>query len=113
MSLLRDTLVGPGSVPEIHSESRGAGDEVLCRSARCPRIPFSLKVGRRPASGEVFSVFNLVVYLGASAAALGVGFGAGLIGFYQATVTVVGVICLLALIAGIVSMWTPQLTRQP
>jgi MFS family permease len=63
--------------------------------------------------GEVFSVFNLVVYLGASAAALGVGFGAGLIGFYQATVTVVGVICILALIAGIVSMWTPQFTRQP
>jgi len=63
--------------------------------------------------GEVFSVFNLVVYLGASAAALGVGFGAGLLGFYQATVTVVSVICVLALIAGIVSAWTPLLTRQP
>ena len=63
--------------------------------------------------GEVFSVFNLVVYLGASAAALGVGFGAGLLGFYQATVAVVSVICVLALIAGIVSAWTPLLTRQP
>ena len=63
--------------------------------------------------GEVFSVFNLVVYLGASAAALGVGFGAGLLGFYQATVTVVSVICVLALIAGTVSAWTPLLTRQP
>jgi MFS family permease len=63
--------------------------------------------------GEVFSVFNLVVYLGASVAALGVGFGTGLLGFYQATVTMVSVICILALIAGIVSAWTPLLTRQP
>lgn len=63
--------------------------------------------------GEVFSVFNLVVYLGASVAALGVGFGTGLLGFYQATVTVVSVICILALIAGIVGAWTPLLTRQP
>jgi sugar phosphate permease len=63
--------------------------------------------------GEVFSVFNLVVYLGASVAALGIGFGTGLLGFYQATVTVVSVICILALIAGIVSAWTPLLTRQP
>ena len=63
--------------------------------------------------GEVFSVFNLVVYLGASVAALGVGFGTGLLGFYQATVTVVSVICILALLAGIVSAWTPLLTRQP
>jgi sugar phosphate permease len=62
--------------------------------------------------GEVFSVFNLVVYLGASVAALGVGFGAGLFGFYQATVIVVSAICLLAVIAGIVSAWMPQLARQ-
>jgi MFS family permease len=63
--------------------------------------------------GGVFSVFNLVVYLGASVAALGVGFGTGLLGFYQATVTVVSIICILALLAAIVSAWTPLLARQP
>ncbi len=61
--------------------------------------------------GEVFSVFNLVVYLAASAAALGVGFGADLIGFFGATATVVGIICLLALIAAIANIQT-SFTRQ-
>jgi MFS family permease len=62
--------------------------------------------------GEVFSVFNLVVYLGASLAALGVGFGADLLGFFGATATVVAIICLLALLAAIVSLRT-SLTSQP
>src|SRR6266487_1626092 len=35
--------------PEIHSELRGAGDGVPCRSARCPRTLLFLKAGHRPA----------------------------------------------------------------
>src|SRR2546425_12824800 len=45
---------GSGTKPEIPSEIRDAGDEVLCRSARCPRLPLSHKAGLRPAK-EIMS----------------------------------------------------------
>ncbi len=59
--------------------------------------------------GEVFSAFNMVVYLGASLVALGVGFGAGLLGLYQATVAVVVVIGVLGLGAALASARTRML----
>jgi MFS family permease len=73
--------------------------------------PLSDVRGRRPVLllGVALAIAGALIFI----LALGVGLGTGLLGFYQATVTVVSVICILALLAGIVSAWTPLLTRHP
>lgn len=74
-----------------------------------------LVTGVAPADerAEVLSAFNVVVYLAASAAALGVGVGAGLVGFYQAIAAIAAVIGALALGAAVIGARTPLLAPPP
>jgi hypothetical protein len=100
-----------GKPRRIHGEDAGAvmtrsrigTDGLRVRRAKRTYVPRSLGSAPEGERAEVFSAFNVLLYLGNALPALGVGFGITRLGFYGATVMFGALVSLLTIFTGAIS----------